>query len=108
MKNSIANEPNSNEKVTVIFEKNIPDSDSIQNLMFKDVPATSPEISRKMSNVSTTTLPEYKEKSCYTLLAIVLLFLLTHSFRLALKMYEFLMPNGNTLENYERCYTLGR
>ena len=48
------------------------------------------------------------EKSTLILVAIVLLFILTHSFRLALKMYEVLMPHGNTLESFERCLSVGR
>ena len=53
-------------------------------------------------------LRKSKEMSCYMLLSIVLLFILTHSFRLAIKIYEILMPNGITSENYDRCFTVGR
>ena len=48
------------------------------------------------------------EKSSLILVAIVLLFILTHSYRLALKVYEVLMPQGNTFENFKRCFSLGR
>ena len=48
------------------------------------------------------------EKSSLILVAIVLVFLLNHSFRLALKVYEALMPEENTYENYKRCFSLGR
>ena len=48
------------------------------------------------------------EKSSLILVAIVLVFLLSHSFRLALKVYEVLMPQGNTFENFKRCFSLGR
>jgi hypothetical protein len=63
--------------------------------------------SRKMKHDSIR-LRKSKEMSCYMLLSIVLLFILTHSFRLAFKIYEILMPNGITSENYERCFTVGR
>lgn len=49
---------------------------------------------------------KYKEKSCSMLLAIVLLFVLTHSFRLAFKFYEVLIPN--TAEQFERCLRVNR
>ena len=48
------------------------------------------------------------EKSSLILVAIVVLFILTHSYRLALKVYEVLMPQGNTFENFKRCFSLGR
>ena len=48
------------------------------------------------------------EKSSLILVAIVLLFILTHSYRLALKVYEVLMPQGNTYENFKRCFFIGR
>ena len=49
---------------------------------------------------------KYKEKSCSMLLAIVFLFVLTHSFRLAFKFYEILIPN--TAEQFERCLRINR
>ena len=49
-----------------------------------------------------------KEKRCSMLVSIVLLFILTHSFRLAIKIYEVLLPNSNTSRNYDRCYIIGR
>ena len=48
------------------------------------------------------------EKSSLILVAIVVLFILTHSYRLALKVYEVLMPQGNTFQNFKRCFSLGR
>ena len=49
---------------------------------------------------------KYKEKSCSMLLAIVFLFVVTHSFRLAFKFYEILIPN--TAEQFERCLRINR
>ena len=48
------------------------------------------------------------EKSSMILVAIVLLFVVTHSYRLALKVYEVVIPQGNTFENFKRCFAVGR
>ena len=48
------------------------------------------------------------EKSSLILVSIVLLFIITHSYRIALKMYEVLMPQKNTMENFRRCMSVGR
>ena len=52
--------------------------------------------------------PPSKENTRLVLAAIVFLFILTHSFRLAFKMYEILLPRGNTADHFEQCYRLGR
>ena len=52
--------------------------------------------------------PPAKENTELVLLSIVLLFILTHSFRLAIKIYEVILPNSNTSEHFEECYSLGR
>ena len=52
--------------------------------------------------------PPSKENTLLVLLAIVFLFILTHAFRLAFKMYEILLPRGNTADHFEQCYRLGR
>ena len=48
------------------------------------------------------------EKSSMILVTIVLLFIVTHSYRLALKLYEVLNPDKNTYENFQKCYAIGR
>ena len=48
------------------------------------------------------------EKTSFILIAIVVLFLLTHSYRLAIKFYEALMPQSNTAETFDFCFSLGR
>ena len=48
------------------------------------------------------------EKSSLILVTIVLLFIVTHSYRLALKLYEVLNPDKNTYENFQKCYSIGR
>ena len=52
--------------------------------------------------------PPTKENTRLVLLAIVILFILTHSFRLAFKIYEALLPRGNTKEHFIHCFNLGR
>ena len=52
--------------------------------------------------------PPTKENTRLVLLAIVILFILTHSFRLAFKIYEVLLPRGNTKEHFIHCFNLGR
>ena len=49
-----------------------------------------------------------KYNTRFVLLAIVFLFILTHSFRLAFRTYEILLPRGNTADHFEQCYRLGR
>ena len=48
------------------------------------------------------------EKSSVILLSIVMLFILTHSFRLAIKVFEVIDSQSNTMENFKRCYDFGR
>ena len=51
---------------------------------------------------------ESKDSSYAILVAIVLMFIVSHSFRLAFKSYEVLFPGENTSENYDRCFMIGR
>ena len=48
------------------------------------------------------------EKTTFILVAIVILFAITHSNRLALKMYMTLHPGYSSLDNFTRCLFLGR
>ena len=66
-----------------------------------------PENNKKKKHNLVTTVKS-KEKSCSMLLSIVLLFTLTQSFRLAIKIYEVSIPNSNTSENFDRCSMIGR
>ena len=47
-------------------------------------------------------------KSTLILVVIVVLFLIIHSNRLALKLYMTIFPHLNTKENFTRCLSLGR
>ena len=49
-----------------------------------------------------------RNRSALILIAIVLLFMITHSYRLLLRMYEALRADQITLENYLACQQLGR
>ena len=48
------------------------------------------------------------EKSSIILVVIVVLFILTQSYRLALKAYEVLLPESYGIENFKRCFGMGR
>ena len=48
------------------------------------------------------------EKSTVILVVIVVLFCITHSFRLALKIYMISFPQLNTKENFTNCSIQGR
>ena len=48
------------------------------------------------------------EKTTLILIAIVALFVMTHSFRLALRVNETVMPKAATKENFLRCLKVGR
>ena len=48
------------------------------------------------------------EKTTFILIAIVALFLLTHSYRLSIKFYEAVMPKSNTVDSFDFCFSLGR
>ena len=40
--------------------------------------------------------------------SIVILFILTHCYRMALKIYELSSPNAHTIEKFKTCYSLKR
>ena len=62
------------------------------------------EIGMKQS----TKLKVRTEKSAMVLGSIVILFLFTHSYRMALKLYDVSSPNAHTIEKFKICYTLRR
>ena len=49
-----------------------------------------------------------REKSTIILVSIVVIFLVCHTYRLSLRLYEVAHPQNNTLEHFRRCRTLGR
>ena len=66
---------------------------------------------RNISDVNNPPLNKFKvrtEASAMMLASIVILFMITHSFRIALKVSELASPNTNTIEKFKICYTLKR
>ena len=55
-----------------------------------------------------TKLKVKTEKSAVVFTLVVILFLLTHSYRLALKMYEVMLPNSFSVERFKLCFSLQR
>ena len=82
-----------------------------QNNMIQKV--ESYPLAKRLSNGSrnkklSTKLKVRTEKSAIVFALMVILFLLTHSYRMALKVYEVLMPNSFSVENVEMCFSLKR
>ena len=48
------------------------------------------------------------DRSAVVLVSIVILFLITHCYRLALKVYEVASPNAQTMETFKICFNLKR
>ena len=47
-------------------------------------------------------------KSATVLISVVILFLLTHCYRIALKVFEVSTPNTNTMETFMMCFAKNR
>ena len=62
----------------------------------------------EMSAKQSTKLKVRTEKSAMVLGLIVILFIFTHSYRMALKLYELSSPNAHTIEKFKYCYALKR
>ena len=76
--------------------------------------ASSSDIVRPFnSTINDNTLQSSKlkvrtDRSAMVLVSIVILFLLTHSYRIALKVYEVASPNAHTIEKFKICFALKR
>ena len=55
-----------------------------------------------------TKLKVRTEKSAVVFALVVILFLLTHSFRMALKVYEVALPNSFSIDRFKMCFSLKR
>ena len=55
-----------------------------------------------------TKLKVRADKSAKVLVSIVILFLMTHCYRLILKAYESSFPNTNTIDSFKICFNLQR
>ena len=60
------------------------------------------------STLQSTKLKVRTDRSAMVLVSIVILFLLTHSYRIALKVYEVASPNAHTIEKFKICFALKR
>ena len=60
------------------------------------------------NKLSSTRLKVRTDRSAVVLVSIVILFMITHCYRLALKVYEVASPNRQTMESFQKCYALGR
>ena len=57
---------------------------------------------------TSTKLKVRTDRSAVVLVSIVILFLITHCYRLALKVYEVASPNAQTMETFKVCFALKR
>ena len=57
---------------------------------------------------TSTKLRVRTDRSAVVLVSIVILFLITHCYRLALKVYEVASPNAQTMESFKVCFALNR
>ena len=48
------------------------------------------------------------DRSAAILVSIVIMFLITHCYRLAVKVYEVASPNAQTIETFQACFNLKR
>ena len=69
--------------------------------------AKQPAIEIKGAKQSTK-LKVRTEKSAVVFTLVVILFLLTHSYRIALKIYEVALPNSFSVERFKLCFSLQR
>ena len=67
-----------------------------------------PHRTSDIDNPPLTKLKVRTEASAMVLAFIVILFIITHSFRIALKVSELASPNVHTIEKFKACFTLKR
>jgi hypothetical protein len=89
---------NSNEKIPCLNE------DEISSMEMHSLTTTKTSQSPKQS----TRLKVRTEKTAVILALIVILFLFTHGYRMALKLYEAALPNTNTIARFKLCFSLKR
>ena len=66
------------------------------------------QISHQNSRQQLSRLKVRTEKSAAILGLIVILFIFTHCYRMALKVYEVALPSQNTIEHFKTCFILKR
>ena len=83
--------------------------DVLRNELIRETGPTQTTSLDSGSAFQTESLPSSKlkirlDRSAMLLASIVVLFILTHSYRIALKTYEITAPNANTNEKFNTCF----
>ena len=86
--------------------QNSPPHDPIKSI---EMPSLARVSSSENRNVKQPTkLKVRTEKIAVVFALVVILFLLTHSYRMALKVYEVALPNSFSIERFKMCFFLKR
>ena len=67
-----------------------------------------PRYTSKINNPQSTKLKIRTDKCAKVLISVVILFLATHCYRIALKFYESSFPNTQTINSFKLCFNLRR
>ena len=67
-----------------------------------------PRYTSRINNPQSTKLKIRTDKSAKVLFSVVILFLATHCYRIALKIYESSFPNTSTINSFKICFNLRR
>ena len=67
-----------------------------------------PRYTSKINNPQSTKLKIRTDKCAKVLFSVVILFLATHCYRIALKIYESSFPNTSTINSFKICFNLKR
>ena len=86
--------------------KNSRQNDPITSIEMHSLAASSSNENRSVKQP--TKLKVRTEKSAVVFALVVILFLLTHSYRMALKVYEVALPNSFSIERFKMCFSLKR
>ena len=88
------------------YSQNIPPHGPIKSIEMSTL--TRRSSSKNRSVKQPTKLKVRTEKSAVVFALVVILFLLTHSYRMALKVYEVALPNSFSIERFKMCFFLKR
>ena len=86
--------------------KNSSRNDPITSIEMHSLAARSSNENRSVKQP--TKLKVRTEKSAVVFALVVILFLLTHSYRMALKVYEVALPNSFSIDRFKMCFSLKR
>ena len=88
------------------YSQNSPPHDPIKSIEMPSIGRCSSSENRSVKQP--TKLKVRTEKSAVVFALVVILFLLTHSYRMALKVYEVALPNSFSIERFKMCFFLKR